>query len=362
MSDLSAQHIPNVSLAQFIPRLSQIDPDKRNELACQVALLLGASASGCGPLEIEAFDGLFIDLVDTLNDDTRAFISDRLATIPNAPHGITLRLAQDEIRIARPILIHSAVLTEDDLLLVCDRNGNEHMFAIAHRPTLTSRVTDVLVLRGDNLVRVQVARNEGASISSRGFTRLASQARDDLQMEQILVTRPDLPGAAVQILVRSGSQISRIAFAAAVKAPTPTITRSREFESFDFAAARAEVDQLTRQGIFGESLLLRFIAEEKLPEALVVMARLVGVSVEILQSWYVAEVPDNLLVAAKAYGLDARAVFGLLGLGRWRQTFDAASRQAAVKRYQSLTKPQAVKLLGDWRKSRHAGSERARMN
>jgi hypothetical protein len=43
----------------------------------------------------------------------------------------------------------------------------------------------------------------------------------------------------------------------------------------------------------------------------------------------------------------------VLSLGRWRLTLDARSRQAAIQRYQTMSKAHAVKLLGIWRKTRH---------
>ena len=344
-------------IERFLPKMANVDSDKRDELARHVAMLFGASAEACGAEEIGAFDTLFHDLVGSVGDETRAFMADRLSTIRNAPRGITLRLASDKINIARPVLVHSVVLNDDDLLLICSEQGFEHMSAIAERHGLSPRVSDVLVVSGNDEVRITLAQNSSASITSRGFTRLAGQARDDRQMERILIERPDLPGAAVQILVKFGSSISRQALSGTMAKPViaPSM-RGREFETCDFTAARAHVDLLSRQGLGGETLMMRFIAEDKLAESLVVFSRLIGVGLDDVQSWYLGEPPEQLLIAAKAYGLEARAIFGLLGLGRWRQMNDTTARQTAIKRYQSLTKAQAVKLLGNWRKAKHVNS------
>ena len=344
-------------IERFLPQISNIGADKRDELARQVALLFSASAATCAERDIVAFDQLFGDLVEQVGEETRSFMSSRLAPLSNAPHGIIVRLAADKIDVARPVLVQSVVLTDDDLLLLSSATGFDHMAAIAERAGLSARVSDVLIISGDDDVRISLARNGTAQITPRGFTRLAGQARDDRRMEQVLVDRPDLPGAAVQILVKFGSSISRQAFAGAIIKPVvPPILRGREFDGCDFAAARAHVDLLSRQGMGGEALMMRFIAEEKLAEALVVLARLIGVSLDDVQSWYQSEPPEQLLIAARAYGLEGRAIFGLLGLGRWKQSNDMVTRQAAIKRYQTLTKPQAVKLLGAWRKARHLGA------
>ena len=331
---------------------------KRDELARQLVAMYGHSAAGLGRSEILEFDRLFIDLADAISVPTKTFIATSLAKIPNAPHDITFRLANDAIEIARPILIHSIVLNDNDLVMICEELGSSHMTAIAQRPYVSTIVSDALVFRGDDLVRRQIARNEGASISARGFSRLAGQARSDQALEEILVARPDLPGVAVHILVKFGSKAVREQLEPSLTARQNMLSaspsgRAQEFDTLDFAQARARVEQLSQQGLYGDNLLMRFVAEEKLAESMVVFARIVGVSLADVKSWYLDTTPETLLVAAKAYGIDSRAIFGVLSLGRWRLTLDPRARQAAIQRYQTMSKSQAVKLLGAWRKSKH---------
>jgi len=356
----------NVALASDLPELGYTLPTDarsglvmRDELARQLISMYERSAPNLARTEIDEFDKLFTELNDGISVQTRIQLAANLAAIPNAPHGITFRLAQDTIDIARPILVQSVVLTDDDLIVICDEHGSGHMIAIAQRPYVSSVVSDALVFRGDDLVRRQIARNDGATISPRGFSRLAGQARGDQAMEQILVARPDLPGVAVHILVKFGSKTVREQLEPGLAAAKPILSavspsgRARELEELDFTQARARVEQLSQQGLFGDSLLMRFVVEEKLAESMVVLARIVGVSLNDVKSWYLDASPETLLIAAKAYGIDSRAIFGLLGLGRWRLTLDARSRQAAIHRYQTLSKVNAVKLLGTWRKNRH---------
>lgn len=333
---------------------------KRDELARQLVAMYGHSANSLARTEIEEFDRLFVELAENLSIPTRLYMANSFADLPNAPRQISFRLADNEIEVARPLLLKSVVLTDDDLVAICEHQGAGHLTAIAQRPYLSMTVSDALVFRGDDLVRQHVARNSGANISPRGFSRLAGQARTDRLLEQILVARPDLPGVAVHILVKFGSKQVREQLEpalgtkpAATPATSPT-SRAREFDSLDFASARARVDLLSQQGIYGESLLMRFVAEEKLAESMVVLARIVGVTLGDVKSWYLDATPETLLIAAKAYGIDSRTIFGILGLGRWRLTLDPRSRQAAINRYQTMTKPHAVRLLGIWRKNRHA--------
>ncbi len=342
----------------FVPTNGAGTTVNRDELARQLVSMYGHAAPNLSENEIQEFDSLFTDLSAAISPQTRLFLSSSLAPISNAPHGISFRLARDTIEIARPILIQSTVLTDEDLVLICDEHPTSHMIAIAQRPVISPTVSDVLVFRGDDLVRVQVARNEGAQISPRGFSRLAGQARSDQAMEQILVGRPDLPGIAVHIMVKFGSKTVREYLEPSITTQSASLDgltpaqRAKELDGLDFAVARARVDQMAQQGQFGESQFMRLVAEEKLAESLVTLSRIVGVSLSDVKSWYLEKTPETLLIAARAYGIDSRAIFGLLGLGRWRHNLDSRSRQAAMQRYQQMPKPMAVKLLGNWRKER----------
>lgn len=347
-------------IGQNVPLDDRTGLVKRDELARQLVAMYGHSAANLARAEVEEFDRLFMELSDAISVPTRIYMANSFADLTNAPHDISLRLADDDIEIARPILLRSVVLTDDELIIICDRRGASHMVEIAQRDQLSVLLTDALVFRGDDLVRQHVARNSGASISPRGFSRLAGQARTDRLLEQILVARPDLPGVAVHILVKFGSkQVREQLEPANGQKPnnTPAVSpsgRAREFDTLDFAAARAHVDLLAQQGTYGESLLMRFVAEEKLAESMIVLSRIVGVTIGDVKSWYTEATPETLLIAARAYGIDSRTIFGLLGLGRWRLTLDPRSRQTAIVRYQTMTKAHAVKLLGTWRKNRHA--------
>jgi uncharacterized protein (DUF2336 family) len=353
-----ALNFDTYDIAYQVPKDAKSGLVKRDELARHLVTMYGHSAPNLAKAEIEAFDNLFNDLTDGISAQTRAFVAANLSTIPNAPHRISFRLANDTIDIARPVLIHSVVLTDSDLIVISEEHGSSHMMAIAQRPYLSTIVSDTLVFRGDDLVRQQIARNDGANISPRGFSRLAGQARTDTSMEQILVARPDLPGVAVHILVKFGSKTVRDQLSPGpVTKPLVNATsvagRARELDNLDFVHARARVEQLSQQGQYGENLLMRFVAEEKLAESMVVLARILGVGLNDVKAWYLDTTPDTLLIAAKAYGIDTRAIFGVLGLGRWRLTLDARTRQTAIQRYQTMSKAHAVKLLSAWRKNRY---------
>jgi hypothetical protein len=151
----------------------------------------------------EMFGSVMGSVCDGVSEEDRADLAVRLAPVTFAPHGLVSKLAHDDsLRVASPVLEQSPVLTDTDLLSVATSKGDEHMVAVASRPTLNTQVTDALVERGSQTVLRRVSANEGASFSVRGANRLADRAADDTQLQDNLARRSDLP-PEVQKTVRA---------------------------------------------------------------------------------------------------------------------------------------------------------------
>lgn len=312
-------------------------------------MLFSITCEMSSPEEIEEFDQIFNRLVDDAAIDTRAFLSVQFSVAPKAPRTTIRRLARDVIEVARPILVHSPHLEGADLVAVAIDAGLAHMAAIAERAELPVVVTDVLVRRGDDDLRRRVAANHGAHFSGQGFRRLSEQARTDALLEEHLVDREDLPAIMVRFLVRHGSGQARERFVAGSPLACDRLRRVEGMASafprrplaawlaiYDFDAAEARVAAFADHGQRGEPLLLRFVAEERFPEAAILLARMLGLGRDAVVGWMTDADPETFLVAARALPLQVRTVCGLLNIGPWRLALDGRARQAAIRGYQAL--------------------------
>lgn len=324
----------------------------------QLSILFSIAAESCEAHDIETFDRVFSRLIEDAAVDTRGFLSIQLAAAPRAPATTIRRLAADVIEVARPILVHSPHLDDADLIRIAVQTGLAHMAAIAERAELTVTVTDVLVTSGDDEVRRKLAGNHGARLSNRSFRRLSDQARVDPGLEEALVGREDVPDIVIRFLVRHGPGRARERLGGAVapgdgsEAREPAPARSAEAWAalYDFDAAEARVAAFAEQGLRGEPLLMRMVAEERFPEAAILAARLVGVRQADMIAWLTAADPGLFLAAAKTLPLQPRTVYGLLNIGPWRQMLDGRQRQEAVRHYLALDAEAAALRLAAWRR------------
>ncbi|UJQ95680.1 DUF2336 domain-containing protein [Mariluticola halotolerans] len=140
----------------------------------------------------EAFGDIVNRVLDDVVEEAREEFSTRIATADMFPKDVVKRLAWDAFEVAAPILEHSTVLSDSDLVEVAHEKSNDHLMAISRRPELHEKVTDVLIERGEEDVIHSVATNHGAQFSPKGYGTLASKAKGDEALQRAIVERRDV--------------------------------------------------------------------------------------------------------------------------------------------------------------------------
>src|SRR5580700_8453407 len=144
--------------------------------------------------QVGLFDDVIARLMTAIESKARAKLANRLAPIPNAPAKVIRNLAfDDDINVARPVLIESPRLNDPDLIENANTKSQQHMFAITQRPSLSEGVTDVIVSRGDPQVVRSIVKNTGARFSDAGFRLLVKRSIGDDILATQVGRRPDIP-------------------------------------------------------------------------------------------------------------------------------------------------------------------------
>jgi uncharacterized protein (DUF2336 family) len=160
--------------------------------------------------EIALFDSILISLSEQIEISARALLAARLAPIAKAPPNIIRALAfDDEIDVAGPVLAQSERLDDPTLVENVRRKGQEHLFAISRRRSLSESVTDQLVERGDQLVILSTAGNSGAKFSDAGFAILVRRSDGDDRLAACVGSRSEIPLPLFHKLLAEASQAVR---------------------------------------------------------------------------------------------------------------------------------------------------------
>jgi uncharacterized protein (DUF2336 family) len=140
-------------------------------------------------------------LVKDLEAEVRRALSESVSTSLHLPFEIASRLARDAIEVARPILESSPVLTDDELVDIVRTNAMQYALAVAGRESVSEALSDALVDTGEQQVVVRVVGNTGAKLSNRALQRITEDYRNDREVQDRLVRRPELPYELVEQLV-----------------------------------------------------------------------------------------------------------------------------------------------------------------
>jgi len=163
----------------------------RGRLLCDLTRLILVDRDA-DETELEIFFDIVRAILSTAAASDRREFAEVAADHRQVPHDVILVLAEDEIRVAEPVLQRSVDLTDLDLIALAETKGDDHRLAIAARISLSGPVTEVLVRHGSEAVLHRLGANPGAEFSDDTVRELQIRAEKDEELFRILIERPDL--------------------------------------------------------------------------------------------------------------------------------------------------------------------------
>jgi uncharacterized protein (DUF2336 family) len=331
-------------------------PGKRNELLRGIAAAFFAAPHRTAT-EIDLFDEIMDKVLAEVEPLARHELAEHLADVEDAPRRTLVRLAGDVIEVAAPVLMRSPALTDDDLEPIAREQSQEHLLAIAQRQTLSERLTDILVDRGNDNVAGAVTANDGARISQNGFETLAARAEGSDLILNRLVMRTDLPDkiadALVPILTRS---IAAKIDAANAQVPDASAhrllsdTRTVLADRLRAAVSRARPlavlnDQVGRGNMsLGEAVAELADADELVPLAVFLGGR-IGLRSETLTRNLYGATDETLMLICRAAALNVDAFSAILRMRNRRRRGTVAEPARLMKDYMRIPRPMAEVVM-----------------
>ena len=345
-------------VARRVETAPLLGPDFCDRLTRSLAQLFGIAEPACSDDDRSTFDRILVRIAPGATVEARIHLSDRLADATVPPREILLVLAHDVSDVARPVLVRSAALAEDDLIDIARTRGFGHMGAIAERRDLTIRITDVLVLRGDDEVRRTVAGNDTARISDKSFARLSLQARSDAVIEARLLRRDDLPDVVIHFLVENGSPATRETLAHRVRPARPAgldrstlPIRAAEdgwLEPYDFEAAAVVLGRIPEVHNHLDGFVRRLADADRFAEVVHTLAAVTEIPLETMKHVMVSLDTHAFAVVARALALRSDTVRELLSTGPWIHRLDVRGRDAALATFRGLDPEESRTRVREW--------------
>lgn len=302
--------------------------------------------------QIALFDVVIQRFATAIETRARVELAERLAPLANGPSGTLRTLAYDEIVVARPVLALSPCLDDQDLMAIAIDRGRDHMLAICERREIAECVSDVLVTRGDGVVRHAIVGNSGAHFSASAAATLIEICRSDHALGDLLGSRSDLPPANQRQLIEIAKDAARQRLGAVLPSGSGgEIDRAVERGASAVAAAfrgphsaNAPVSSLLAGGEPGESELEALADEGRRDATIDALADLTGLSFRSIDDIFTTQDNDLLIVIGKARGWRWRTIRSLLRL-RNPEMKERHHFRRAEETFESLSSDTARRVL-----------------
>lgn len=185
-----------MSNSEHVRELLELAHDKSIEARLRLVNMIGDIFSEREQVLTERERVLMTEILEKLINDfemtLRHELAKRLADKPAVPQALVTMLANDEIEVARPILMQSKVLQDQELIRIIRNRTRQHQLAIAMRREVSEPVADALVDTGDEDVITTLLQNDSARISEATMAYLVEQSRTLDTFQEPLVARRDL--------------------------------------------------------------------------------------------------------------------------------------------------------------------------
>jgi uncharacterized protein (DUF2336 family) len=142
----------------------------------------------------------FMLLASDASPLVRQALADVLAASETVPHALILTLAQDQSHIAAPVLAHSPVLDEADLVDAAAVGDLLAQRAIARRFELPLSVSAALAEVGCPEALAALVANNTARMTQPLLRRIAERAGEDNAVREALMARADTPADILRML------------------------------------------------------------------------------------------------------------------------------------------------------------------
>jgi uncharacterized protein (DUF2336 family) len=268
-------------------------------------------------------------------------------------------LARDEsIEVAGPILSLSNRLSDDDLLAIASDNSQDRLLAISKRPTVSEKISDVLVTHGNRDVVLSVTQNDGARFSDAAYGKLVDRSINDEVLAICVSMRKDIPQEHFNALIAKASEVVFEKLTASnpdavyeVHKVLADITgqdaSAQPRQKRDYREAAAQFDMVRRSGTPVDPVVCEYAAKGQFEETVAALSALCQTPSKLVESVMNdsrAE-SDFALILAKAAGLSWPTAKQICILRRKAFRYSPQSIEAARHSFDRLQTATAKRLV-----------------
>lgn len=305
--------------------------------------------------QVGVFDDVLCQLINKIEREAIVELSRTVAPVAKAPPALTRKLSRhDDIEISGPVLRQSPLLSDGDLIEIAQTKSQQHLEAIAGRRTVSEKVSDILVDRGNTDVLTTVAGNFGARFSPHGYDALLAKAEQHADIAMAVVIRSDLsPDMFRKLVGRAATAVQhRLLTVAnpAVKERLQNVLQDISLQLLRDAGQTSKLDvsakeitSLDKSKLRSE--LLAYANAGRLAESATALGTISGLPTDTVRRLIAQRETEALLIVCKASELGWSTVKAVLNMSAMIGGGAYANPLDYLDRYTKMTAETAQRVI-----------------
>lgn len=292
------------------------DSERRRQLLHDVTDLFFETRGARTATADDLFGDILQSVAKEMQDGVLVELAERFADADDAPVGLMTDLANHAFEVAAPVLRASPVLDDAVLVDIVQHRSQQHIKAVAQRPSVSESVSDAIVRKGDDHALDALMRNDGAKLSRESMEAAVERARRNVMLHEGVVKRRDMPLDLINemyFLVEQRLRQQILDRNASVDRDTLDQALARTRERLRKAAGEP-TDELRRANVFirlkkseGElngKLLISLFRDKQHARFLCGLAELTGIDVDTARQIIEARDIDALAMICRASDIE----------------------------------------------------------
>lgn len=351
----------NVAFDSFRALEAGAKAGEADQLFRSMAQLFSYVWDKCDDVQVAQYDKILCQLAEAVEQEARAEVAKLLAPLTRAPGRVVVRLAQDSIDVAKPLLEFSKVLSDDDLIDIVSGQTEDHRVAIAGREGVGERVGEAIIEHGAGASIARLVSNQGAVLGGEALEKLAKRAANDDQLAEELRGHSNFDWTRVQREISdAGARVLETLSVKTEKPSTETVARATTiayqrvknqlgFNAKEWRLAWNQVKALNDRRQLDNKALARFARFSYGHHAAAALTMILNVPGEVFVKWLSTQDYVAVTVALRALGLEPELVRDILPVLPWRDQMSGNDVQSVMARFEALSAEEARGIFRLWR-------------
>lgn len=334
---------------------------ERDQLFRNMAQLYSYVSDRCDDEQVSQYDEVLCQLAELVEVEARTHVAKLLAPLDRAPGNVVVKLANDTIEVAGPLLEFSNVLSDDDLIDIVTNRTEAHRVAIAGRPAVAERVGEAIVEHGGSSSVVRLVRNPNAELGHATLERLVERASHDAEIAADLRGRTDIDwkglrgeihaagDKVLEAVAENEPQLDPVTIGKVSSVVYNRMKNRAGFSGQEWKVAYNQVKALADRRQLDDRALMRFARFGYGHHTAAALTVLLQVAPEVFVKWLAMQDYVAITVALRALGVSPDLFQTMIANMPWRDMPTEADRTNVRRRFEALSQDEAIGIFELWR-------------